>query len=254
MITPTIIYEDENLLVLDKPSGLVVHSNGEGNEYTLASFVKERNKEMIGVGENMFTEKGVLIERPGMVHRLDRDTSGVMVLAKNQPTYIGLKRFFSTRKVVKEYHAFVYGTLKHKRGTITAKIGRSATHTNIFTTKSPKGKLRDAETEYSIMWSDKNASFVRFFPLTGRTHQVRVHAKHIGHQIIKDPLYAKKKSETDDTNFGFDRLALHARRITIPYAKKEMTFYSPYPKDFKKAFAKKQIGKIKSFRARKPLL
>ena len=236
MILPKVIYEDENLLVLDKPSGLVVHSNGKTDEYTVASFVKERNKEMIGVGENMITDDGVVIERPGMVHRLDRDTSGVMIFAKNHSTYTGLKRFFSTRKIVKEYHAFVYGNLKQKRGTITAKIGRSATHTNIFTTISPKGKLRDAETEYSVMWSGEGVSLVRFFPLTGRAHQVRVHARHIGHQILKDSLYAKKISDSSKVNLGFTRLALHAKRITIPYAKKEMTFHSPYPTDFKNAF------------------
>lgn len=232
-LIPEIIFEDKDLLVINKPSGVISHGDGRQNVYTIADWVKDYCPEMMGIGEALITDDGTIIDRPGMVHRLDKDTTGVMVLAKSQPVFLGLKRFFKTRKMVKEYHAFTYGSMPSARGTIDTPIGRSRNDIRTFTTNNPRGIVRDAETEYSVAWTDDMYSFVRFYPTTGRTHQVRVHAKHIQHPIVGDPLYAKHKKEDV---LGFQRAALHARRITIPYQIGEQTFCASYPKDFCRAF------------------
>ena len=150
--------------------------------------------------------------RPGMVHRLDKETSGVMVLAKQQEVFMTLKKHFQKGKVEKEYHSFVYGTPREARGTISLPIGKSRADFRRFATRHTRGEVRDARTEYVVVGScAEGSSFVRFYPKTGRTHQIRVHAQSLHTPIVCDSLYAASQEPL----LGFSRLALHSRRVSL---------------------------------------
>ena len=235
----TIIFENENLLVINKPSGLLVHPDGKHAEYSLVDWILEYYPQITGVGEPLiFEHKGeqITIDRPGIVHRLDRETSGVMIIAKNQESYLHLKYQFQNHMITKEYQAFVAGIVD-PRGMIDEKIGRSARDIRLWTTgRGARGVLRDAITRYvreKIITGStgKQFSFVRLFPQTGRTHQLRVHMKSIHHPIIGDGLYAPKTVG----DLGFDRVALHAYKITFQdLDTTKHTIIAPLPNDFEK--------------------
>lgn len=236
---PDIIFENENLLVLDKPAGLVVHSDGRTDEETLADWVLENRPEMESVGESWRADSGEIIPRPGIVHRLDRATSGVMVLAKDQATFEYLKSLFQNRKIQKTYRAFVSGSFKEKEGVIDAAIGKSRKDFRKWSAEEgARGKLREAFTEFSVLGeyfdeqADEVASFLELRPKTGRTHQLRVHLKSLGRPIIGDELYAPKKLAL----LGFDRLALHA--FSLEFQDQEeatRVFEAGLPEDFENA-------------------
>lgn len=241
---PTILYEDDNMLAVNKPAGLVVHSDGKKEETTLCDWLIEKFPDMKGVGEPLVIpgnpEKGkedVVIDRPGIVHRLDRDTSGVMLVAKNQDAYSLLKMQFQERTIVKKYHAFVYGSVKEDEGVIDRPIGRSAKDFRLKSAQRfARGDMRDAITEYKVFGRSKEVSFVEANPKTGRTHQIRVHFKAINHSVVADPLYAPKRPPL----LEFERLALHAFEIsfalpTISGDEKRITIRAPYPADFLRA-------------------
>ena len=239
---PTVLFEDESIVAIDKPSGLVVHK-GVNTEETLADWILETYPEMASVGETYADEKGNDIQRPGIVHRLDKDTSGVMVLAKTQDIFLALKKLFQKGKVKKEYRAFVYGTHKRKRGIINLPIGRSEKRFNVRTTHNPRGAIRDAKTEYVIVGEcGALASYVRFYPHTGRMHQIRVHAKALQIPIVADPLYAASREPI----LGFERLALHSHTITIPlYTKdKPIEVSAELPEDFQAALKHCELRKF----------
>ena len=250
---PPIIYEDKNILVLNKPAGLTVHGDGKSDEKTLVDFLLEKYPELEHVGEPMKIEgkagKIKLIPRPGIVHRLDKDTSGVIIVAKNQETFTFLKQQFKDRKTEKVYYAYTYGWLKNDKGPINMPIGRSAGDIRMWTTgKGARGTIREAWTDFEVMkripedkWEEsrKNGSteegtytYVKLMPKTGRTHQLRVHMKYINHPIIGDPIYAPNRPLA----LGFNRLALHAQTLTISLPDgKTHTFEAPFPEDFQNA-------------------
>lgn len=222
-----ILFENENLLVINKPSGLVVHGDGKTDEPTVVNWVLENYPDIDGVGENMLVKNrdGVEVElnRPGIVHRIDRDTSGCLVIAKTQESFDHLKQQFKDRLVKKTYHALVYGHPKQS-GVIDAPIGRSSKDFRMKQAGSfARGHLRDACTEYQVLEyyqdqnkKDKQGKFEKYAlvecrPKTGRTHQIRVHLKHINHPIVADSLYRGKRKEV----LGLSRTALHAHAIEI---------------------------------------
>ncbi len=221
-----ILFENKNLIIIDKPSGLVVHSDGKTNEPTLVCWILENYPEINGVGENMFVKgkdrKEIELNRPGIVHRIDRDTSGILVIAKTQESFLDLKQKFKDRKIQKTYQALVYGWLKNKEGVIDAPIGRSNKDFRMKQAgEHARGRLRNAETHYKVLETfyderkkNKQGQFERYAlieasPKTGRTHQIRVHLKFINHPIVADSLYRGKRKET----LGLERTALHASSI-----------------------------------------
>lgn len=233
----TIIYENEDVLVVNKPSGLVVHSDGKTKEPTLVDWVQENYPAVSDVGEPLELSDGTMIKRSGIVHRLDRGTSGVILIAKNQETFLFLKRQFKERKIKKVYRAIVHGTPKDSRGTIDKPIGKSRKDFRMWTTlSSARGVIREAITEYKVLRSSKGFSYIEVYPKTGRTHQIRVHMKSLGHVIVSDKLYSSKKESETKKVLGFDRPALHAFAISFSLRGGEtMRIEAPLPADFEKA-------------------
>lgn len=229
----SIIYEDDSVLVLDKPTGLIVHSDGKTKELTLVDWIVERYPEMQNVGEPITLSSGEVINRSGIVHRIDRETSGAIIVAKKQEVFLHLKGQFQERSVRKEYLAFVYGEMKNDKGVIDRDIGRSGKDFRLWSAqRGARGKLRDAITEYSVHTRANGYSYISVFPKTGRTHQIRVHLKAINYPVICDKLYAPKR----ECALGFTRLALHAYRIELEIPNIGIkSFESPLPKDFEEA-------------------
>lgn len=229
-----IVFEDTNMLVLDKPTGLAVHYDGRTEELTLVDWLLEHYPDIRGVGEPMTLQNGMVIERPGIVHRLDRDTSGIIIVAKTQEAFLHLKQQFHDRLAEKEYRAFVYGLVKDDMGVIDLAIGRQKSNPTLWSaTRGAKGNLREARTEYKTLACSPAASALALFPKTGRTHQLRVHCKAINHPIIHDKLYAPKREPL----LGFSRLALHAFALTITLPTGAVTrFEAPLPDDFIHAY------------------
>lgn len=242
-LTPQILLETNDFLVINKPSGLLVHPDGKKDEYSLVDWILENYPEIKKVGEPLMMEyKGEIktVYRPGIVHRLDRETSGVMVIAKNQEMYEHLKQQFQDHTIKKQYLAFVQGW-SDDRGIIGEPIGRNGNDIRKWATgRHTRGVKRDAVTRYvtqkKFLDSDQNKfSLVQLFPETGRTHQLRVHMKTIQHAIIGDGLYAPNTLG----NLGFHRVALHAEKLSfMDLNNKEQVVIAPVPEDFKKILDK----------------
>ena len=234
-----IIYEDENMVAINKPAGLKVHGDQTTNEPTITDWILRRYEESSGVGETLNLSSGKTILRPGIVHRLDKDTSGVLVIAKNEKAFLWLKEQFYDRKVEKTYRVIVYGVTKNNFGIITAPIGRS---TKDFRKRAVKkemvGDAREAVTEYKILKKKDKFSYIEAYPKTGRTHQIRVHLKSIGHPIVCDKLYASGR----ECPKVLGRQALHAFRLKIPLPKGgHLLLEAPEPDDFKALLAEAKL-------------
>ncbi len=237
-----VIYQDDEVFVVNKPSGLVVHGDGKSDERSLVDMILEEFPDMKDVGEPMEIEnKGEkkIILRPGIVHRLDRDTSGVMILARTQESFDFLKKQFQERHTQKIYHAFVYGNIKDDTGIIDAPIGRSPSDIRMWSAgRGKRGMLREAVTHWNVLArgvdeeSGERVTYVELSPKTGRTHQLRVHMKYNNTPIIADPIYSPARP----TLLGFKRLALHSHTLTISLLDgTSKTFTAPLPEDFKMA-------------------
>ena len=229
----TLLYEDENFLAVNKPAGLVVHADGRTKEPTLVDWLLKKYPKIKKVGEPWTTPEGETVWRPGIVHRLDRDTSGVLVVAKTQEAFESLKKQFQERTIQKTYRAFVHGELPDDDGVIERKIGRSANDFRKWSAEyGARGELRDALTRYHVLARGGGVTFVEVSPKTGRTHQIRVHFKAVGHPLVGDALYAPKSPKI----LGFSRTALHAFALEVSgLSGKRLRFEAPLPKDFKKA-------------------
>lgn len=237
-----VIFENESIVVINKPSGVMVHADGYAEGETVADWFVQNYPESKGVGEEAILNHGknvdVRIDRPGIVHRLDTETSGVLVLARTQQTFAFLKRQFHDRKTKKEYRAFVYGKMSEDHGSIDRPIGRSAKDFRLRSAqRGAKGALRPSHTDWELIAGNNEFSYLRAFPKTGRTHQIRVHLKAINHSVVCDKLYAPKSLIENTDNLGFDRLALHAHTLTINVPSptgdtKEMTFEASLPPEF----------------------
>lgn len=237
-----IIFENEEVVVLNKPAGLVVHSDGKTDEPALTDWILEKYPETKDVGEPAFYD-GKEIARPGIVHRIDRETSGVIVVAKTQESFLNLKKQFQKREVTKTYNAFLYGVPKNKSGVIDLPIGRSKSDFKQWSAQNnTRGELRDAVTDYKVLKKNDNFTYIEASPKTGRTHQIRVHFKAINHPVVCDKIYASKRELTQirdsagGCGLGFKRLALHARTLSFKLQNGEIiTAEAELPQDFQNA-------------------
>lgn len=250
---PKIIYEDEFILGLGKPSGLMVHGDGRSKERTLVDWINENYPEIAEVGEEQTLQTGEKIKRPGIVHRLDRETSGVILVAKTKEAHKFFKEQFQGRKVEKIYNAVVWGNFAKDKleGVIDKKIGRSASDFRKWSAEfGAKGELREAVTEYKVLLPHpspllakerreihtNNFSYLEIRPKTGRTHQIRVHMKAIGHPVVCDKLYSSKVCDGSSECLGFSRLALHAVSIKLELPNRShIKIESELPKEFERA-------------------
>lgn len=231
-----ILYEDDDVVVINKPSGFLVHEDGRSEEPTVVDWFLSRAPKARGVGEPGTAQDGSPLERSGVVHRLDKETSGVLVLAKTQDAFTHLKEQFHERHAQKEYRSFVYGTMKEKWGTINRPIGRSAKDFRLRSAqRGAKGRLREAVTDWELIGQSDTFAYLKLRPKTGRTHQIRVHLKAINHPVIQDELYAPESLRQGES-LGFQRLALHAHKLTLTLPNGEgITFIAPQPEDFENA-------------------
>lgn len=229
----SVLYEDDDVVVINKPSGISVHPDGRREEETISDWFVSQYPEAKEVGEPLTLSNGVVVPRPGIVHRLDKDTSGVMVLAKTNEAHAHLKHAFQERMVKKTYRTFLWGALKKQKGIITLPIGRSRSD---FRKRSAerhaKEPLREARTDFEVLMHTRDISYVEAKPHTGRMHQIRVHFKAPQNPVVGDMLYAPKKGYA----LGFQRLALHAFQLSLPLLRGgEKVFEAPLPEDFIKA-------------------
>ncbi|OGN33897.1 MAG: hypothetical protein A3G51_01295 [Candidatus Yanofskybacteria bacterium RIFCSPLOWO2_12_FULL_43_11b] len=220
------VYEDKNILVINKPSGLITHpKNSEDKQKSVTGWLVEKYPEIKTVGEDPL--------RPGLVHRLDKDTSGLLVIAKTQDSFLYLKNLFQERKIQKFYLALVSGRTKESKGIIDAPMGRIGMKrtTQVRGNKKLKDK-KEAVTEYDTIKNFRDFTLLEVSPHTGRTHQIRVHLKSIGNPVAGDPLYGRKKDEAPE---GLDRLFLHAYKLqfTSPDGK-ALTFETDLPDELQK--------------------
>lgn len=230
---PTILFENHDMVVVNKPAGLMVHPDGRTTVPTLVDWVLRTFPLVVGVGEPIILQDGSIIEKPGIVHRLDTDTSGALVLAKTQEAFIHLKDQFKNRHVKKTYVAFVWGEIKDDRITIDRPIGRSGSDFRKWSaTRGARGTLRDACTDIRVLQRTKEYTYIEALPKTGRTHQIRVHLKAINHPILCDTQYAN----SSQCGLGFTRQALHSRVIEIETPSGErVRVEAPLPRDFEEA-------------------
>jgi 23S rRNA pseudouridine1911/1915/1917 synthase len=211
-----ILFEDDDLLVINKPAGLVVHPGAGHQTHTLVNALLAHCKNLSGIGGK---------ERPGIVHRLDKETSGALVIAKNDATHRDLSKQFADRTTGKVYLALVAGTPRKSSGIIDAPIARHPVHRKKMSVAQRAG--RAAKTEYRVLRSSDTGSLVECTIHSGRTHQIRIHLHHLGHPVLGDKLYGGKRTG------NFPRQMLHAWKLSFrhPRTGETMTFTAPIPED-----------------------
>jgi 23S rRNA pseudouridine1911/1915/1917 synthase len=226
-----ILYEDDDCVALGKPSGLVVHPDGRTEEDSLDRWVLERYPANARIGGVHSLDNGRTIPRFGIVHRLDRETSGVVLVAKHERAFEWLTERFLLRQVEKVYDAIVHGHVAEPDGAIGFPIGRSRSDFRKYATgEDARGTLRPAQTDYHLLAEGALQAHVECRPRTGRTHQIRVHLSAIGHPIVCDRRYGGPCA------LGLGRLALHARTLALLcHDGVERTFDAPLPGDFREA-------------------
>jgi len=225
-----ILFEDKSLLVLNKPAGIVVHPAAGHEEHTLVNALLHHCKgSLSGIGG---------VARPGIVHRLDKETSGCLVVAKNDETHLALSEQFSGRVVKKIYHAILCGEVPREAGEIHAAIARHPTHRKRMAVHDDSDG-RAAHTSYRVLEKLKHATLVEAQIHTGRTHQIRVHFQHLGFPVVGDDTYGatKNKRLKELTNYAAPRVLLHAKELSFvhPRTEKTLKFSAPLPDDFKQA-------------------
>ena len=213
-----IVHEDSDVLVIDKPAGLTVHPGAGRRTGTLVHAVLAHVPDLTGIGGEL---------RPGIVHRLDKDTSGLIVVAKNEHALRRLQAEIQARRMRREYTAIVHGRLSRAEGTIDAPVGRDPHHRTRMAVVTAG---RRAVTHYRVREVFADASRLDVRLETGRTHQIRVHCASIGHPVVGDPVYGRRVAA-----HGLARQALHAHRLYFvhPTSGAEMTFESPLPDDLR---------------------
>jgi len=209
-MNPKIIYEDNDLIVIDKPSGLIVHrKNLDDSQPSVVDWVVKNYPELENIGEP-FSASGKDTSRAGIVHRLDKEASGLLIIAKNANSFSYFKELFQNREIKKHYLALVSGRPKQSKGTITSPLGRIGLKR---TTRIIGNKLidkKDAETSYKTIKEYTDYTLLEVTPKTGRTHQIRVHLNSIQTPIAGDKIYSFKKAKTPS---GLNRLFLHAYKL-----------------------------------------
>ncbi len=222
-----ILYQDQDLLVLNKPAGIVIHPAAGHFQGTLVHGLLARVKDLSGIGGEL---------RPGIVHRLDKDTSGLLLVAKNDQAHLALSQLFQKREIQKIYLALVHGVPKTPFGRLERPIGRHPVHRKKMSVHAPRG--REAITEWRLKEAFKRsrAALLEVHPLTGRTHQIRVHLASMGHPIVGDELYGGRRP----TGPRAARQMLHAWRLSFrhPRTGEKLSFEAPWPEDFEEIWRK----------------
>ena len=243
---PKIIFEDEDILVLDKPAGMIVNrSDTTRDEVTLQDWVEKYLKiprpkpQTAPLSEVSYAEQSKLdfVNRSGIVHRLDKETSGIILVAKNSATFTNLQAQFRERKVQKNYLALSHGEISPKEGEVNVSVGRLPWNRKRFGVLSGG---RESVTEYKVLEvkhmsfgkDNESLSLVELYPKSGRTHQIRVHLQYIKHPIFADPLYAGRKTSKRDRKI-LPRIFLHASRISFfhPKTNQLLTFEAQIPQE-----------------------
>jgi len=221
-----ILFEDDDLIVINKPAGLTVHPGAGQREHTLVNALLSHCTTLSGIGGK---------ERPGIVHRLDKETSGCLVVAKNDFAHRELSGQFADRTVEKIYLALVAGKLRKPAGVIEERIGRHPVHRQRMSVTTKRG--RTAKTEYRVVRSNEEASLIECRPHSGRTHQVRVHLHHLGHPVLGDKVYGVRLVK------NFPRQMLHAWKLGFrhPQTGEWKQFQASVPDDFKEAVARTDL-------------
>jgi 23S rRNA pseudouridine1911/1915/1917 synthase len=225
-----ILFEDEALLVLNKPAGLVVHPAAGNETHTLVNALLHHCAgELSGIGG---------VARPGIVHRLDRETSGCLVVAKNDETHVALSNQFAGRTVEKIYLAIVCGVMPRDEGNIRAAIARHPTHRKRMAARD-ESMGRAAHTGYRVLERLREATLVEAQLFTGRTHQIRVHFQHLGFPVAGDSTYGPRQTKrlAELTSYEAPRVLLHSQKLgfTHPRTGKQLNFTAPWPADFAEA-------------------
>lgn len=225
-----ILYMDKYLAVLDKPAGMVVYPAAGHKRGTLLNALFYQSKKLATIGGPL---------RPGVIHRLDKDTSGIMVVALDDMAYYGLSEQFKNRTIGRKYKVLVYGDIKGDSGEIALGIGRCASDRKKMSTRTKK--VREAITRWRVMKRFRVATLIEARLKTGRTHQIRVHFSAIGHPVLGDKTYGKKTVvEVKRNKISFPRQMLHAEALEFnhPIAKEYLEFSSPMPKDMEDCIKK----------------
>ena len=225
-----VLYEDEDLIVINKSAGLVVHPGAGQREHTLVNALLHHFPKLSGIGGK---------ERPGIVHRLDKETSGCLVVAKTDVAHRGLAAQFEARTIEKIYLALVAGKLRRRTGTIEEKIGRHPVDRQRMSVASKRG--RAAKTEYRVINASDEMSLLECKLHSGRTHQIRVHLHHLGHPVLGDKVYGAKFAKT------FPRQMLHAWKLGFQHSRTDewKNFEAPLPPDFKAAIKSLQPSALR---------
>lgn len=221
-----IIFENSDYIIVDKPAGMVVHAGAGNMSGTLVNALLYHCKDLSGIGGKI---------RPGIVHRLDKDTSGIMVVAKNDFTHSKLADQFKNKEVKKTYLAIVHGVIKSDEGSYRSSIGRHKKNRIKMSSNTKAG--RESLTYWKVLKRFKNSTLVQAYPKTGRTHQIRVHFTENGHPLLADQLYGNSKKDKDllkNLSEKIDRHTLHAKSIvfTNPRDNKKVEYSSDIPNDF----------------------
>lgn len=226
-----IVYQDDDLAVINKPQGLTVHAGNGNEDGTLVNALLFKLDNLSGIG-------GVI--RPGIVHRIDKNTSGLLVVAKNDKAHLNLAEQIAQKTCRRTYIALLEGNLKEDSGTVTTYIGRSPSDRVKMAVVPPeKGKI--AITDYTVLGRNNGYTLCRFDLQTGRTHQIRVHAKYLNHPVVGDDVYGRKKRE-----FNLAGQLLHAYKLRFvhPTTGEEMEFCAPLPDYFLKVLKKLGLDKF----------
>ena len=225
-----VLFEDSDLLVLNKPPGMVVHPGAGNYEHTLVNALLHHCAgQLSGIAG---------YARPGIVHRLDKDTSGCLIIAKNDTAHLGLSDQFRNRTIEKIYHAILCGEIPKTAGEIQAAIARHPSHRRSMTVAEP-GKGREARTSFRVLERLHCSTLVQVVLHTGRTHQIRVHFQHLGFPLVGDKMYAGKQNARlrTQTNYSAARQMLHAYSLSFkhPRTGKTVSAMAPWPEDFQSA-------------------
>ena len=228
-----IVYEDKSILVISKESGMLTHPAPGNEKHTLVNALMYHCKNLSKLSGE---------ERAGIVHRLDKHTSGLLIAAKDENVHHKLSEMFAERKVKKTYIALVEGRFKEDRGEIKLPIGRSRIDRKKMSVAIDTG--RDAVTAFEVVEEFPHATLLNIYPRTGRTHQIRVHLNYIGHPIIADQVYGSRSSSLVAKNMGLQRQFLHAAKLefTHPVTEKLMEFEDPIPQDLLESLEKLREG------------
>lgn len=225
-----IVFENRHFIVIDKPAGILTHPTRTGETGTVANWAIDHDPKIAGAGENPL--------RPGIVHRLDRDTSGLLVIAKTQDAFQVFKDAFQRHEIKKAYLALVHGHIKPETGLIDVSIARDwsgSRRTVTSENRKTRGKVRPALTEYAVLGTSGHYDLVELGPKTGRTHQIRVHLASINHPVVGDRLYGTKATRAHAKTFP--RHLLHAARLEFTLFGERYAFDSPLPNDWPQGIA-----------------